>query len=346
MQDFAATLAQYDIWAPQILSAIGRLALVLVVAWVLNRLSRPLIHRLDEVLGRHQERSNERQRRIQTLVNIIEKVASAAIWTVAAIMGLQVLGVNTSALLTAAGVGGLAIGFGAQNLVRDFLSGFFILAEDQIRVGDVAMINGTSGTVEAINPRTTVLRDLSGTVHIFANGLIETVSNLTKEWARYVIDVDVAYKEDVDRVMELLRAIGQELQEEPAWASLIVQPLAILGVDGFGPKGVTIKMMITTLPSQQWSVGRELRRRIKNRFDAEGIRFPYPHSSLNWASDSPAMRVHLEGAGSDALVHALADRVMEEVLRRMEGLAAGQPQAASGNVPEAGAAPPTGEERS
>lgn len=346
MQDMVATFSRWELWAPQILSAVGRLALVLVVAWVLNRASRPLIRRLDQVLGRHHERSEERQRRIQTLVNIVEKVVSTAIWTVAGIMGLQVLGVNTAALLTAAGVGGLAVGFGAQNLVRDFISGFFILAEDQIRVGDVAMINGTSGTVQAINPRTTVLRDLNGTVHIFPNGAIETVSNLTREWARYVIDLAVAYREDVDRVMELLQEIGRELQEDPEYGPRMVQPMTILGVDSFGETGVTIKLMITTLPSQQWSVGRELRRRIKNRFDAEGIRFPYPHSSLNWASDSPAMRVHLEGAGSDALVHALADRVMEEVLRRMEGLAAGQPQAASGNVPEAGAAPPTGEERS
>lgn len=346
MQDVAATLARWELWAPQILSAIGRLALVLVVAWVLNRAGRPLIRRLEQVLDRHHEPSEERRRRIRTLVNIVEKAASTAVWVVAGIMGLQVLGVNTAALLTAAGVGGLAIGFGAQNLVRDFISGFFILAEDQIRVGDVAMINGTTGTVQAINPRTTILRDISGTVHIFPNGAIETVSNLTREWARYVIDLAVAYREDVDRVMELLKEVGRELQEDPEYGPRMVQPMTILGVDSFGETGVTIKLMITTLPSQQWAVGRELRRRIKNRFDAEGIRFPYPHSSLHWAGDSPPMRVHLESPGSDALVHALADRVMEEVLRRMEGLTAGQPQAASGTAPGAGEVPPAGEGRS
>ncbi|BAS26966.1 mechanosensitive ion channel family protein [Limnochorda pilosa] len=311
MQEFLANLAQLDRWAPQLLSAVARLALVLVLAWVLNRVSRPLIHRLDEAFGRHPERSEERQRRIQTLLTIVEKVASAAIWTVAVIMGLQVLGVNTAALLTAAGVGGLAFGFGAQNLVRDFISGFFILAEDQIRVGDVAVINGTGGLVQAINPRTTVLRDLNGTVHVFPNGSIQTVSNLTKEWSRYVIDVSVAYKEDVDRVMEVLRSIGQELQEDPEYRPLIVQPLEVLGVDDFGASGVTIKTMITTLPLKQWQVGRELRRRIKKRFDAEGIEIPFPHTSLYWGSASQAFRVQVETGQTDA------DRVVEEVLRRL-----------------------------
>lgn len=326
MATFFADLVAWEEWLPQFLSIVIRLALVLLVAWGLNRLSRPLIHRLDEALGRHRERDGEQQRRVQTLVSIVEKVVSAAIWTLAGLTGLQVLGVNTAALLTAAGVGGLAVGFGAQNLVRDFISGFFILAEDQFRVGDVVVINGTSGTVQAVNPRTTVLRDLSGTVHTFPNGLIETVSNMTKEWARSVVEVSVPYTEDVDRVMALLQELGRELEADGEYGPRIAQPMSILGVDSFGASGVTIKLMITTQPGQQWGIGRELRRRIKNRFDAEGIRLAYPHTSLQWEAGPPPLQLQLDPGANPAVVEALADRVVEEVLQRLESRGAFGPR--------------------
>lgn len=326
MATFTADLVAWEEWLPQFLSIVIRLALVLLVAWGLNRLSRPLIHRLDEALGRHRERDGEQQRRVQTLVSIVEKVVSAAIWTLAGLTGLQVLGVNTAALLTAAGVGGLAVGFGAQNLVRDFISGFFILAEDQFRVGDVVVINGTSGTVQAVNPRTTVLRDLSGTVHTFPNGLIETVSNMTKEWARSVVEVSVPYTEDVDRVMALLQELGRELEADGEYGPRIAQPMSILGVDSFGASGVTIKLMITTQPGQQWGIGRELRRRIKNRFDAEGIRLAYPHTSLQWEAGPPPLQLQLDPGANPAVVEALADRVVEEVLQRLESRGAFGPR--------------------
>lgn len=326
MATFFADLVAWEEWLPQFLSIVIRLALVLLVAWGLNRLSRPLIHRLDEAVGRHRERDGEQQRRVQTLVSIVEKVVSAAIWTLAGLTGLQVLGVNTAALLTAAGVGGLAVGFGAQNLVRDFISGFFILAEDQFRVGDVVVINGTSGTVQAVNPRTTVLRDLSGTVHTFPNGLIETVSNMTKEWARSVVEVSVPYTEDVDRVMALLQELGRELEADGEYGPRIAQPMSILGVDSFGASGVTIKLMITTQPGQQWGIGRELRRRIKNRFDAEGIRLAYPHTSLQWEAGPPPLQLQLDPGANPAVVEALADRVVEEVLQRLESRGAFGPR--------------------
>lgn len=324
MEGVISDLVTWEAWLPRLLSIVSRLALVLILAWGLNRLSRPLIRRLDGALSRHRERDEERQRRAETLVNIVEKGVSATIWAVAGLMGLQVLGVNTAALLTAAGVGGLAIGFGAHNLVRDFISGFFILAEDQFRVGDVVVINGTSGTVQAINPRTTILRDLSGTVHIFPNGLIETVANRTKEWARSVIELSVPYTENVDRVMALLREVGEELQADETFGPGITQPISILGVDGFGPEGVTLKLTITTVPGQQFAIAREFRRRVKNRFDAEGIRLSYPHTSLHWEVEPPPFRLELQGA-DPALLDALADQVAERVLRRLEAQGGTQP---------------------
>lgn len=344
MSSFIANLVTWDAWLPKALAVVIRLVLVLLIAWGLNRISRPLIHRLDDMLGRHRDRNGEQERRVQTWIGIVEKVVSAAIWIVAGITGLQVLGVNTAALLTAAGVGGLAIGFGAQNLVRDFLSGFFILAEDQIRVGDVVTINGTTGTVQAINPRTTVLRDLSGTVHIFPNGLIETVSNLTKEWARSVIEVSVPYTEDVDRVMALLQEIGRELEADREYGPRIVQPVSILGLDSFGPLGVTVKLTITTQPGQQWAVGREFRRRVKNRFDAEGIRLSYPHTTLQWQGAPQPLQLQLEPGGTQALVDTLADRVVEEVFRRLESRGAFQPARGSLEPVEQGQAAPSRED--
>lgn len=163
--------------------------------------------------------------------------------------------------------------------------------EDQVRVGDVVTINGVGGLVEAVNLRTIVLRDLSGVVHIIPNGNIQSVSNMTKDWSRYVIDVGVAYKEDVDRVMEVLQSVGEELVQDPRYGPLILSPLEVLGVDDFSASAVIIKIMITTLPLKQWEVGRELRRRIKKRFDAEGIEIPFPHLSVYWGEASAPFQV-------------------------------------------------------
>ena len=166
-----------------------------------------------------------------------------------------------------------------------------MLIEDQVRVGDVVSINGTSGVVEAINLRTIVLRDLGGVVHVVPNGNIQAVSNMTKDWSRYVLDVGVAYKEDVDRVMEVLESIGAEMVRDPKYGPLILSPLEVLGVDDFADSAVVIKAMITTLPLKQWEVGRELRRRINKRFDLEGIEIPFPHLSVYWGEASQPFRV-------------------------------------------------------
>jgi small conductance mechanosensitive channel len=196
-------------------------------------------------------------------------------------------------ILTGVGIGGLAIGFGAQNLVRDLITGFFIILENQVRVGDVAIINGTGGFVEEIRLRTIVLRGLDGTVHVIPNGAITELSNMTKDFSYYVIDLGVAYKENVDRVMDVLKEIGEELQNDPAFADKILGPLEILGVDDFADSAVIIKVRIKTNPIQQWTVGRELRRRIKNTFDAQGIEIPFPHLSLYMGEASKPFAVEV-----------------------------------------------------
>ncbi len=237
---------------------------------------------------------SEAEKRAHTLGRILNSAASVVVIGVAATMVLSEFGMNVMPIITGAGIAGLAVGFGAQNLVRDIISGFFFILENQVRVGDVAIINETGGLVEAMNLRTIVLRDLAGVVHVFPNGEITKVSNMTKEWSRYVIDVGVAYKENVDHVMEVLQQIGDELCVDERFRALILDRLEILGVDDFGESQVTIKVMIKTLPLKQWVVGRELRRRIKNTFDQKGIEIPFPHLSVYFGEASKPFEVMFE----------------------------------------------------
>ena len=274
------TLSEQGVQAIRILG-------ILLGAYIVVRIVRLAVMRIQQlVTSDDPARAIEASKRANTIGTIINSFALVAILTIAIMLVLAELGIDVTPLLAGAGIVGLAVGFGAQNLVRDVISGLFLILEDQIRVGDVARINGTGGLVQAINLRTTVLRDLEGIVHIFPNGTIAQVSNLTKEWSRYVIDVGVAYKENVDRVMAVLKQIGAELQADPEFGPLILAPLEILGVDDFAASQVTIKIMIKTLPLKQWIVGRELRRRIKNTFDAHGIEIPFPHLSVYFGEAS------------------------------------------------------------
>jgi len=195
-------------------------------------------------------------------------------------MSLGQIGLDITPILASAGIAGLAVGFGAQNLVRDVINGFFMILENQVRVGDVAIVNGTGGLVEAISFRTITLRDQSGTVHIFPNGTVTTLANMTKDWSAYVMDIGVAYKEDTDRVSAVMKEVAQELQQDPQIGHNILEPIEILGVDKFGESEVVIKARLKTIPIQQWTVGREYRRRLKKAFDEKGIEIPFPHRTL------------------------------------------------------------------
>jgi small conductance mechanosensitive channel len=228
----------------------------------------------------------EQLKRARTLSRLVQNGLTTVVAIVAALMILRELRIDIMPILTGAGIVGLAVGFGAQTLVKDLIGGFFLTFENQVRVGDVATINGTGGLVEAINLRTIVLRDLQGTVHVFPNGSIERLSNLTKDFSYYVVDVGVAYKEDTDAVAAVLQEVGADLLADPAYGASILAPLEVLGVDDFGDSQVTIKIRIKTLPLKQWEVGREMRRRIKKAFDAHGIEIPFPHRSLYFGEAS------------------------------------------------------------
>jgi small-conductance mechanosensitive channel len=237
----------------------------------------------------------EVEKRISTLANIFKRGVAVAVAVFAGIMILSELGFDIKPILAGAGIVGLAVGFGAQNLVRDIISGLFYTFENRLRVGDVAIINGTGGLVEQVNLRTSVLRGLDGTIHVFPNGAINTLSNMTYEFSYYLFDVGVAYKEDTDRVISVLKEIGDQIMQEEEYRSAILESLEILGVDKFGDSAVIIKARIKTLPIKQWLVGREMNRRIKKRFDELGIEIPFPHQSLYFGEASKPISVKLEG---------------------------------------------------
>jgi moderate conductance mechanosensitive channel len=199
---------------------------------------------------------------------------------------LQELEVEIGAILASAGILGIVLGFGAQNLVRDLIAGFFLIFENQLRVGDVVIVNGTGGLVEKIGFRKLVLRDLGGVVHIFPNGAITTLSNMTYEWSAYILDIGVAYKENVDRVIEIMKEVGAELKGDPLFGPQMLADVEIFGVDAFADSAVVIKGRLKTKPIQQWFVGREYRRRLKHAFDAQGIEIPFPHRSLYFGENS------------------------------------------------------------
>jgi small conductance mechanosensitive channel len=191
----------------------------------------------------------------------------------------------------------LAIGFGAQSLVKDVISGLFILLENSIRVGDVVEVASVSGVVEEVQLRTIMLRDLSGNVHVVPNGVIDKVKNMTKFYSYYLFEVGIAHKENVDEVMEVLHAIAVELQADPLFAIDILEPLDMLGVDQFADSAVIIKCRLKTKPMQQWRIGRKMNRRIKNTFDAKGIEIPFPHRTLYWGHQMTAAAAPAQAAG-------------------------------------------------
>ena len=279
-----------------------RIGLILIAGYVGARLLRLGLGRLESALITAGERTEAvpgaAKKRVATLVGLLRTIAIVGLWAVVVIITLEQIGLNITPILAGAGIIGLAVGFGAQNLVRDLISGFFMVLEDQVRVGDVAIVNGTGGLVEAISFRTIVLRDLSGVVHIFPNGTINTLSNMTKVWSGYVMDVGVAYKEDTDHVVEVMRRVGDELRQDPDLGPKILEPIEIFGVDDFADSAVVIKARLKTHPIQQWGVGREYRRRLKKAFDAEGIEIPFPHRSIYVGEATKPFQVQLKEAAA------------------------------------------------
>jgi small conductance mechanosensitive channel len=258
--------------------AAGRLALVLIIGFVAARVLRTLISQLEHVLVAAGERTGAlpgvTRARAATLTSVLRTLALVSLWSVVAVICLSQLGFDVRPILAGAGIVGLAVGFGAQYVVRDVIAGFFLVMEDQVRVGDVAVVNGTGGLVETVTFRAIVLRDVAGTVHTFPNGSVTTLANMTKGWSGYVVDVEIGFKEDPDRVIAVMRRVDEELRGDPAQGPLILEPIEIFGVDSFKEASVVIKARLKTLPIQQWTVGREYRRRLMLAFGAEGIEAP------------------------------------------------------------------------
>jgi small conductance mechanosensitive channel len=259
----------------------ARLLLLMLLAFVVNRFAASVIRRAENEIAEGSDfRAEERRKRAQTLGGTIRRFFSILIWTAAGLMALRELDVDITPLLTGAGIVGLAVGFGAQTLVKDIISGLFLIAEDQVRLGDAIEVNGVGGAVEEINLRTIVLRDVEGVVHVISNGEIRTLANKSKDFAYYVIDLGVGYADDTDQIVEIVRDTARELMQDPTYASSILEPLEVLGVDAFKASEVTLRFRIKTLPLKQWEVGRELRRRIKKAFDERGIRIPGPQMHI------------------------------------------------------------------
>lgn len=274
----------------------AEILLILIVAFVAMWIARMLVKRLTNSISKRTH-DGEALKRADTLREVVQYALNLTIWVLASIMILGALGVEIGPILAAAGVLGLAVGFGAQNLVQDVISGFFILLEDQIRVNDVVQIAGKGGLVEKVNLRMVVLRDLSGNVHYVRNGQIDVVTNMTKEFSYYVFDIGVAYRESVDQVIEIIKEVGAELRQDPKYQDDILDDIEVLGLDQFGDSAVVIKARFKTMPIKQWRVGREYNRRLKAAFDARNIEIPFPHMTVYMGEDkdgsAPPMRVQV-----------------------------------------------------
>ena len=261
---------------------------IVITLVILSQMSKWIVRWIERFVPENDSlRASESKKRAHTLGNTLRHTLLFFLTFIAILMILGELGIDLAPLLATAGIGALAIGFGAQSLVKDVISGFFILLENQYRIGDAIEVAGVSGIVESVSLRKTVLRDLEGKVHTVPNGEIKIVSNLSKEWSRLVLDVLVSYREDIDRVVDLLTQIGKELAAEEPYKSAMLEPLQILGVERFGESHLVLRLVVKTAPLKQWEVGRELRKRIKKRFDEKGIQIPYHPRVLLWSDKDP-----------------------------------------------------------
>jgi moderate conductance mechanosensitive channel len=273
-----------DYYAP-ILSNALRIIVILVLAFIAARIMTRVLAGLRVYSVRMMLRSGgseyELEKRAETISNLTGKFFFILIWIIAALMILKEMNFDVRPLLAGAGVAGVAIGFGAQNIIKDVLGGMFLMLENQIRVNDVATINGKTGLVEEINLRTTVLRGEDGAVHIFPNGVIQGLSNLTREYSYYVFNLTVGFNEDLDHVVTVLKSIGDQVGQEEPYRSVVLAPLEVLGVDKLDSSGATIKARFKTIPNQQWIVGREMNRRIIQRFEEAKIGLPSGAPTVN-----------------------------------------------------------------
>lgn len=246
----------------------GAALLTMILTFVLRRLRN---YWLEIMRDRKGVAGIEMEKQTRTLVSLLRRVLVTLIWAVAIALALGQFGLNVAPLLATAGVAGIAIGFAAQSILKDWINGFFLLTEGQIRINDVIKIGEFAGAVEKMTLRTIALRGFDGSLHVIANGTIQSFSNRTLLFSYYVFEIGVDYSEDPTRMMALMRQVDQDLRDDPDFGSLILEPLEIVGVDRFIEAGAVVKARLKTLPSQQWLVGREFNRRLKLRCDSEGV---------------------------------------------------------------------------
>ncbi|MGA8051708.1 MAG: mechanosensitive ion channel family protein [Burkholderiales bacterium] len=270
-----------------------RILIILVLAGVLEAIAARLIRAFRKFMER---RDPSQQYRIKTLGRVFRYVAAVVIWLVAGMLVLGELGISVAPLLATAGVAGIAVGFGAQSLIKDYFNGFFLLLEDQLRQGDVVDLNGPSGAVEEVTLRYVRLRNFDGHVIFVPNGEIKIVKNMTRDFAQAVIEVGVAYREEMDEALDVMRQVGQEMREDPVFGPKIADDAEIIGVEKWGDSAVTIRCRLKVIPPiEQWNVRREFLKRLKKAYDARGIEIPFPHVTVYPGQlkdgSAPALRV-------------------------------------------------------
>jgi len=270
-------------WMP-VLRASAHVLIILLLALAMMSVSGRLIQRA-RIYMKQRADSLEHAKRVDTIGRVFRYISAIIIGLIAVMLVLSELGISIAPILGAAGVVGLAIGFGAQSLVKDFFSGFFILVENQVRVGDVVQVAGKGGLVEEVTLRYVRLRDYDGNVHFVPNGEISVVSNMTLDFAQSVIDVGVAYREDVDEALAVMREVAQALQADPVFAPKMLAPVEMVGVERWDDSAVILRCRFKVMPIEQWNVRREYLRRLKRAFDDAGIEIPYPHLTVYAGQD-------------------------------------------------------------
>ena len=263
-----------------------KIATVFVIAWLVRKFAGIFIEKIIRkmIVPDHFSTKNEEKKREDTLIRILTVSLGIIVWLLAILMILQETGIEISPILATAGVAGIALGFGGQYLIRDLISGLFIIMENQYRIGDVVCFDGTCGLVEDISMRMTILRDLDGVVHHVPHGEIKKVSNLSKQFARVNLNVGVSYGADIEHVIAVVNQVGETLAADPEWEEHILKPPQFLRIDDFGDSAIVIKILGETQPLKQWDVAGELRKRLKITFDREGIEIPFPQRVIHSAS--------------------------------------------------------------
>jgi small-conductance mechanosensitive channel len=256
------------------------IGLVMGVIQASNALTDYLLQPRTTRLGDRREAG----RKLRTLAPLVQTIIRVAVIFIAVLVILEQLGINTGPILAGVGIFGLAVGFASQSLIKDVINGLFMLFEDSLSVGDVVTLRGTGGQVEKVTLRTVTIRDLSGSVHVIPNSTIDMVTNMTKDYSCYVLDVSVAYHEDVDTVIGILREIDEGMRHDPAYSGDMLEPLEVQGLERFADSAVIIRARLKTRPIQQWRIGREFNHRLKKVFDERGIEIPFPHRTLYWGN--------------------------------------------------------------